>query len=327
MNKTVLITGITGMDGSHLSEFLLGKDYKIYGLIRRSSTNNTWRIKKILDRVELITGDMSDGSSLNKVIQNTKPDFVFNLAAQSFVKSSWESPESTFDINANGVIKLLEAVKNFGKKETRIYQASSSEMFGKVQETPQKETTKFYPRSIYGVSKCAGHWIAVNYRESYDMFICCGICFNHESYRRGLEFLSRKVSYNVAKIHLGLSDSIYLGNLDSKRDWGYSPDYVEGMWLMLQGKKPDDFILATGQTKTVREFIKTAFATVNISNWQDYVKQDEKFMRPAEVDLLLGDYSKAKNILGWQPKTSFEDMVKEMVLTDIERLQRGDKFE
>ena len=327
MSKIAFISGISGMDSSHLAEFLLSKDYKIYGLLRRSSTDNTWRIKKILDKIEIVTGDMTDSSSLDKAIQLIKPDEVYNLAAQSFVKASWDSPQSTFDINAGGVIRLLEAIRSFGKKETRIYQASTSEQFGKVQEIPQTETTKFYPRSIYGCSKVAAHHICINYRESYGMFICCGICFNHESYRRGLEFLSRKVSYNVAKIHLKQAEFISLGNLDAQRDWGYSPDFVEGMWKMLQLDEPDDFILATGKTRTVKEFVKTAFEAVEIYNWQDYVKQDPKFMRPAEVDLLLGDYSKARAYLDWSPQTSFEEMVREMVESDLERLRRGDNFE
>ena len=323
MNKVALITGISGMDSSHLAEFLLKKDYKIYGLLRRSSTDNTWRIRNIIDKIEIVVGDMTDSSSLDKALKLIQPDEVFHLAAQSFVKASWDSPESTFDINAGGVIRLLEAIRSFGKKDTRMYNASTSEQFGKVQETPQVETTKFYPRSIYGCSKAAAHYICVNYRESYNMFISCGICFNHESFRRGLEFLSRKVSYNVAKIHLKKAEFISLGNLDAKRDWGYSPDFVEGMWKMLQLDEPDDFILATGKTRTVADFVKTAFEAVEIYNWQDYVKQDPKYMRPAEVDLLLGDYSKARAYLDWEPTTSFEDMVKEMVATDVERIQKG----
>ena len=327
MAKIALITGISGQDGSHLAEFLLNKFYKVYGLVRRSSTDNTWRIKKILNKIEIVNADLTDGSSLNKVVQLIKPQEIYNLAAQSYVKASWDSPESTFDINATGVIRLLEAVRNFGDKDTRIYQASSSEQFGKVQETPQTETTKFYPRSVYGCSKAAAHYICVNYRESYGMFICCGISFNHESYRRGLEFVSRKISYNVAKIHLGLADCIELGNLEPKRDFGYAPDYVEAFWRMLQLDKPDDFVLATGETHSIREFVQTAFECIEIYNWQDYIKQNPKYIRPAEVDYLLGDARKAQNILGWKSKTSFKELVYNMVSADLERLKRGDKFE
>lgn len=295
-------------------------------MVRRSATDNTWRIKKILDRIELINGDLTDQSSLDRAINLIKPDEVYNLAAQSFVSASWASPESTFDINATGVIRLLEAIRNFGNQDTRIYQASSSEMFGKVQETPQRETTKFYPRSVYGVSKCSAHYICVNYRESYNMFICCGISFNHESPRRGLEFVSRKISYNVAKIYLGMVDHIELGNLDTKRDFGYAPEFCEAFWRMLQLDKPDDFVLATGETHSIREFLQTAFESVEIYNWQDYVKQNPKFMRPAEVDFLLGDPTKAKDILGWKSETSFKELVNIMVSSDIERLKRGDQI-
>ena len=327
MDRIALITGISGMDSSHLAEFLLEKDYKIYGLMRRSSTDNTWRIRKILDKIEIVTGDLTDSSSLNKIIQLVKPDEVYNLAAQSFVKASWDTPEFTFDVNATGVIRLLEAVRNFGNKDIRIYQASSSEQFGKVQETPQTETTKFYPRSVYGCSKAAAHHICVNYRESYDMFICCGISFNHESHRRGLEFVSRKISYGVTKIHLKLADYIELGNLEPKRDFGYAPDFVEAFWRMLQLDKPDDFVLATGETHSIREFVETAFEYVEIYNWQDYIKQNPKYMRPAEVDYLLGDARKAQKILGWKSRTSFQELVNIMVSSDLERLKRKDVFE
>ena len=327
MKRIAFISGITGQDSSHLAEFLLEKNYKIYGLIRRSSTDNTWRIKNILDRIELITGDLTDQASLDKAIKLTQPDEVYNLGAMSFVKVSWDNPEYTFNVNAIGVIRLLEAIKNFGKQDTRIFQASSSEMFGKVQETPQNEFTKFYPRSIYGVSKCAGHWIAINYRESYNMFICCGISFNHESYRRGLEFVSRKISYGVAKIYLKMADYIELGNLEAKRDFGYAPEFVEAFWRMLQLDKPDDFVLATGENHSIREFVKTAFECVEIHNWQDYIKQNPKYMRPAEIDYLLGDSRKAQKILGWKSKTSFQELIYLMVNSDIERLKRGDKIE
>lgn len=327
MDRVAFITGITGMDGSHLAEFLLEKNYKIYGTLRRSSVDNTWRIKKILDKIEIVNADLTDSSSLNKAINLIKPDECYNLAAQSFVKVSWDTPEYTFDVNATGVIRLLEAIRLFGRKNTRIYQASSSEQFGKVQETPQCETTKFYPRSVYGCSKAAAHHICVNYRESYNMFICCGISFNHESYRRGLEFVSRKISYGVAKIYLKMADCIELGNLEPKRDFGYAPDFVEGFWRMLQLDKPDDFVLATGETHSIREFVELAFECVEIHNWQDYVKQNPKYMRPAEVDYLLGNSKKAKEVLDWKSKTPFKELVNIMVSSDLERLKRGDRFE
>ena len=327
MNKIALITGCNGQDGSHLAEFLLTKNYKIYGLLRRSSTDTLWRIKKILDKIEIINGDLTDQASLDKAINLIKPDELYNLGAMSFVKASWDAPESTFDINAMGVIRLLEAVRNFGNKDTRIYQASSSEQFGKVQETPQSETTKFYPRSVYGCSKVAAHHICVNYRESYNMFICCGISFNHESYRRGLEFVSRKISYGVAKIYLKMADYLELGNLEPKRDFGYAPDFVEGFWSMLQLDKPDDFVLATGETHSIREFVQTAFECVEIYNWQDYIKQNPKFMRPTEVDYLLGNSKKAEEVLGWKSKTSFKELVYIMVNSDVERLQSGARYD
>jgi len=325
--KVALITGITGQDGSHLTEFLLGKDYQVYGLIRRTSTVSTWRLHNVIDKIELVQGDLTDQSSLNKAIALIKPDEVYNMGAMSMVRTSWEIPETTFDINANGVIRLLEAIRSFGKKETKMYQASTSEMFGKVQETPQSETTPFYPRSIYGVSKLAAHWACINYRESYKMFVSCGIAFNHESHRRSTEFLTRKVSLGVAKIHLKMQDYITLGNLDSKRDWGYAPDFCEGFWRILQLDNPEDIVLATGETHTIREFVKSAFEFVEIYNWQDYIKQDQKFMRPAEVDLLLGNSAKAKRLIDWQPKTTFQELVEIMVSSDLERLKRQDKFE
>jgi GDPmannose 4,6-dehydratase len=327
MNKIAFITGISGQDGSHLVEFLLSKEYKIYGLMRRTSTDNTWRIKNIIDKIEIVSGDVTDQSSLDRSINLIKPDEVYNLAAQSFVKASWDSPEYTFNTNAIGVIRLLEAILHFGKKETKIFHASTSEMFGKVQEQPQNENTKFYPRSIYGVSKLAGHWAAINYRESYNMFISCAISFNHESYRRGLEFVSRKISYNVAKIHLGLSDHIELGNLDSMRDFGYAPEYVEAFWKMLQLDNPVDLVLSTGETHSIKEFVEEAFKVVGIDNWKDYVKQNPKFMRPAEVDYLCGDSTKAKALIGWNPIIRFKEIVKVMVDSDIERLFRGDKID
>ncbi len=317
---------MTSQDGSFLAEQLLDKGYEVFGLKRRSSVDTTWRIRGILDKITLITGDMSDQSSLSKAIQIAKPDEVYNLAAQSFVGASWDCPESTFDVNALGTIRLLEAVRNYGNSRTKIYQASSSEMFGKVKESPQKETTPFYPRSIYGVSKVAAHWAAVNYRESYGMFISCGICFNHESHRRGLEFLSRKVSYNVAKIKLGLADHIELGNLDSERDFGYAPIYTDAMWRMLQQDKPQNYVIATGEKHSVRDFVKEAFKCIDIYNWQDYVRTNPKWVRPAEVDYLLGDPTKAREELGWKHKTSFSELVKLMVSSDAERIERGDRF-
>lgn len=327
MNKSVFITGITGQDSSHLAELLLEKSYKVFGLIRRSSTNNTWRLHNIIDKIELVQGDLTDQSSLDKAIALIKPDEVYNMGAMSMVRTSWEIPETTFNVNANGTIRLLETIRSFGKKETKMYQASTSEMFGKVQETPQKETTPFYPRSIYGVSKLAAHWACINYRESYNMFIACGIAFNHESHRRSTEFLTRKVSLGVAKISLGLADSISLGNLDSKRDWGYAPDFCEAFWKILQLDTPEDMVLATGKTHTISEFVQLAFEEVGITNWQDYIKQDPRFMRPAEVDLLLGDASGAKRLIDWQPKTTFKELVSIMVDADLTRLRRGDKFE
>jgi GDPmannose 4,6-dehydratase len=326
-NKVAFISGITGQDSSHLAELLLEKDYKVFGLIRRSSTNNTWRLHNVIDKIELIQGDLTDQSSLNKAIALIKPDEIYNMGAMSMVRTSWEIPETTFDVNANGVIRLLEAIRAYGKKETKMYQASTSEMFGKVQETPQKETTPFYPRSIYGVSKLAAHWACINYRESYNMFISCGIAFNHESHRRSTEFLTRKVALGVAKISLGMESFISLGNLDSKRDWGYAPDFVEAFWKILQLETPEDMVLATGETHTIRKFVQSAFKYVGIDNWQDYIKQDPKFMRPAEVDLLLGDSTKAKRLIGWQPKTTFKELVEIMVSSDLERLKRGDKWE
>lgn len=325
MNKIVLITGINGMDGSHLAEFLLEKGYyKIFGLMRRSSTDNTWRIKKILDKIEIVNGDMTDSSSLNKVIQLVKPDEVYNLAAQSYVRASWDAPESTLDINGMGVVRLLEAIRLFGKKETKMYQASSSEQFGKIREIPQIETTPFYPRSPYGVSKCFAHYACVNWRESYNMFISCGISFNHESFRRGLEFVSRKISHNVAKIRLGLANHIQLGNLEAKRDFGYAPEFVEAFYNILQLDKPDDFVLSTGENHSIEEFVQEAFKVADINNWEDYVIYDDKMMRPAEVDFLLGDSGKAQKAFGWQPKVLFKELITIMVNSDIERLERGD---
>ncbi|MCI0764725.1 GDP-mannose 4,6-dehydratase [Bacillus sp. TL12] len=314
--KKALITGITGQDGSYLAELLISKGYQVYGLKRRTSTSNYSNISKILDKIELIPGDLSDLASLIHAVKIAEPDEVYNLAAQSFVGDSWTQSIYTSNVTALGVINMLEAVRLI-KPDARFYQASSSEMFGKVTETPQTEQTPFYPRSPYGVAKVYGHWITVNYRESYNMFTCSGILFNHESPRRGLEFVTRKITDGVAKIKLGLQNELRLGNLDAKRDWGFAGDYVEAMWLMLQNENPDDYIVATGETRTVQEFVEIAFEYAGL-NWKDYVVQDEKFMRPAEVDLLLGSPNKAKEQLNWKPKVSFKQLVTMMVDHDLE---------
>lgn len=314
--KKALITGITGQDGSYLAELLLEKGYEVHGLTRRTSTPNYDRIKDIVDKITLHQGDLLDQHSLTQVVKDVEPDEVYNLAAQSFVETSWKQPVLTGEFTALGVTRMLEAVR-LVKPDAKFYQASSSEMFGKVRETPQNEKTPFYPRSPYGVAKAYGHWITVNYRESYDLFAVSGILFNHESERRGLEFVTRKITHSVARIELGKQDKLYLGNLESKRDWGYTPDYVEAMWLMLQQDEPEDFVIGTGKTWSVRQFLELAFAVVG-KNWQDYVEIDEKFVRPAEVDLLVANPTKAKKVLGWEPKTSFEDMVRIMVEADLE---------
>ena len=320
-----LITGITGQDGSYLAEFLLEKGYKVYGLTRRTSTVNNERIKHIEDQVELVQGDLLDQSSLVEAIGASEPDEVYNLAAQSFVKTSWNQPVLTGEYTGLGVTRVLEAIRNTNPK-IKFYQASSSEMFGKVTESPQKETTRFYPRSPYGVAKAYGHYITVNYRESYDMFACSGILFNHESPRRGLEFVTRKISHAVARISLGTQDKLELGNLDSKRDWGFAGDYVEAMWLMLQKDKPEDYVIATGETHSVKEFVNIAFGVVGITDWQKHVVSNvERHMRPAEVDFLIGDAGKAKKELGWTPKTSFKELVERMVKADLEQEKRNQK--
>ncbi len=317
--KKALITGITGQDGSYLAELLLSKGYKVYGLTRRTSTVNNERIAHIQDKIELLQGDLLDQSSLSEAVATAQPDEVYNLAAQSFVKTSWNQPVLTGEFTALGVTRMLEAIRGVNPK-IKFYQASSSEMFGKVTETPQRETTRFYPRSPYGVAKVYGHYLTVNYRESFDMFACSGILFNHESPRRGLEFVTRKISHAVARISLGLQKHVELGNLDAKRDWGFAGDFVEAMWLMLQQDSPDDFVIATGENHSVSEFAREAFKVVGIENWQDYVVANkEEHMRPAEVDYLIGDYSKAKQTLGWEPKTSFSQLVETMVKADIER--------
>jgi len=317
MSKKAFITGITGQDGSYLAEFLLKKNYQVFGMTRRTSTSNYDRIKDIVDEITLVSGDLLDQHSMTNAIKEIQPDEIYNLAAQSFVPTSWSQPVLTGEFTALGVTRLLEAIRH-AKPDAKFYQASSSEMFGKVRESPQNETTPFYPRSPYGVAKVYGHWITVNYRESYNLFAVSGILFNHESPRRGLEFVTRKISHATARIKLGKQDKLYLGNLESKRDWGYAPDYVEAIWLMLQQDKPDNYVIATGKTWSVKDCVQTAFETVGL-NWQDYVETDEKLMRPAEVDVLVGDAAKAKKIFGWQPKTSFQEMIKIMVEADLQR--------
>jgi GDPmannose 4,6-dehydratase len=317
-NKKALITGITGQDGSYLAEFLLEKGYSVYGVTRRTSTPNYDRIKDIVDKIELVQGDLLDQHSLTMAIQEVQPDEVYNLAAQSFVPTSWNQPVLTGEFTALGVTRALEAVR-LAKPDVKFYQASSSEMFGQVRETPQDEETPFYPRSPYGVAKAYGHWITVNYRESYDLFACSGILFNHESPRRGLEFVTRKITHAVARIKLGKQDRLKLGNLEAKRDWGYAKEYVEAMWMMLQQDKPDDYVIGTGETHSVREFVEAAFAVVDL-DWQKFVDFDDKaFMRPAEVELLVADPQKAKKELGWEFKTNYSQLAEIMVKADLER--------
>ncbi len=317
--KRALITGVTGQDGSYLAEWLLGQGYQVFGLVRRSSTLNFERIAHIQERIELVSGDLTDQNSLLGVLQQADPQEVYNLAAQSFVQTSWPQPVLTGDVTALGVTRMLEAIRVFNPR-IRFYQASSSEMFGKVQAVPQREDTPFYPRSPYGVAKVYGHWITVNYRESYDMFAVSGILFNHESARRGLEFVTRKVTDGVARIKLGMQRELRLGNLDAQRDWGFAGDYVRAMWLMLQQEKPVDYVVATGETHSVRELVETAFSYVGL-DWREHVVQDPRFMRPAEVDLLVGDASRARAELGWRPEVGFTALVQMMVDADLERLQ------
>jgi GDPmannose 4,6-dehydratase len=318
MTKTALITGITGQDGSYLAELLLEKGYEVYGLVRRLSTPNITRIAHIIDKINLVEGDLTDQSSLNSAMKLVEPDEVYNLAAQSFVGTSWNQPVLTGDVTGIGAVRILESAKNFCES-AKVYQASTSEMFGKVCEYPQNENTKFYPRSPYGCAKVYAYWICVNYRESYNMFISNGILFNHESPRRGLEFVTRKITDGVARIYHGHAKELRLGNLDAKRDWGYAKDYVEAMWLMLQQQKPNDYVIATGESHSVKEFVELAFSEAGL-NWKDYVKIDPKFMRLAEVDFLVGDTSKAKRELGWKTKVKFEELVKIMVKADLERV-------
>ena len=318
--KRALITGITGQDGSYLAEFLLGKQYEVFGMVRRSSTINFERISHIQDQLKLIQGDLLDQNSLIEAVKASEPDEVYNLAAQSFVTTSWNQPVLTGEFTALGVTRILEAIRAVNPS-IRFYQASSSEMFGKIRESPQNEKTSFYPRSPYGVAKVYGHWITVNYRESYGMFCCSGILFNHESPRRGLEFVSRKVTHAAAKIKLGLQKKLLMGNLDARRDWGYAGDYVEAMWLMLQQEKPDDYVIATGIAHSVKDLIQVAFDHLDL-DWQKHVETDKKLLRPAEVDVLLGDWTKARSRLGWEPKIAFEELVKMMADNDL-RINQG----
>ena len=319
--KKAIITGITGQDGSYLAELLLSKGYQVHGMVRRSSTETFERIQHLVDDVTLHQADLLDQSSMTRLMNDVRPDEVYNLAAQSFVPTSWKQPVLTSEFTAVGVTRVLEAIRHVDPGHIRFYQASSSEMFGKVQETPQKETTPFYPRSPYGVAKVYGHWITINYRESYNMFCVSGILFNHESERRGKEFVTRKITDGVARIKLGQSRELRLGNIDAKRDWGFAGDYVRAMWLMLQQETPDDYVIATGETHTVEEFLDIAFRSVGL-DWKKYVVQDPAFMRPAEVDLLLGDPTKAKTCLGWTPELSFEQLIQQMVQADLTRVRR-----
>jgi GDPmannose 4,6-dehydratase len=325
--KKALITGITGQDGSYLAELLLKKGYEVYGIIRRSSSFNTGRIDQIYQdphergvRLKLIYGDLNDSSSLNRILRTVQPDEIYNLGAQSHVRVSFDIPEYTAEITGLGSVRLLEAIRETGI-DTKIYQASSSEMYGRVVEVPQSEETPFYPRSPYGCAKVYAYWITKNYRESYGMFACNGILFNHESPRRGETFVTRKITRAVARIKAGLQQKLFLGNLDAKRDWGYAPEYVEAMWMMMQQPEPDDFVIATGETHTVREFVEEAFRLVGL-DWQKFVEIDEQYFRPAEVDLLIGDPAKARKILGWEPKTRFTELVKIMVDADVDLLER-----
>jgi len=319
MSKRAIITGITGQDGSYLAELLLEKGYEVVGITRRLSAPNHWRIEHLLDRIELRQADLLDQLSLIRVIDEVRPHEIYNLAAMSFVPASWDQPMLTGEYNAQGVTRVLEALRSVDTS-IRIYQASSSEMFGKVRETPQGEMTPFYPRSPYGVSKVFAHYITVNYRESYDLFAVSGILFNHESPRRGLEFVTRKVTDGVARIKLGLTDTIFLGNLDAHRDWGFAGDYVRAMWLMLQQETADDYVISTGISHSVRDLVKTAFSHVGL-DWQKYVNTDPKFLRPAEVEHLIGDASKARKLLDWTPTVDFEGLVRMMVDADVKRVE------
>lgn len=321
MDKTALITGITGQDGSYLAEFLLDKGYQVYGLVRRLSSPNLNRIAHIVDRITLLDGDLTDQSSLDTALRMAQPDEVYNLGSQSFVPTSWNQPTLTGDVTGLGPTRLLEAIRHY-RKDIKVYQASSSEMFGTAEESPQNEKTRFHPRSPYACAKVYAYHLAVNYRESYGMFVCNGILFNHESPRRGIEFVTRKITDGVARIHYGLAKELRLGNLEAKRDWGYAEDYVKTMWLILQQEKPDDYVIATGETHSVKEFAELAFKEVGL-NWENYVVVDERFRRPADVHELCGDASKARQILGWKPEVTFEQLVKMMVKADLERVKES----
>ena len=318
MKKRALITGITGMDGSHLADFLLEKDYEVYGIERRCSTKNRINTAHLEGKIDFLMGDLTDQNSIFRCLEKSNPHEVYNLAAQSFVGESWNTPEQSADVTGAGALRVLEAIRVYNK-DIKYYQASTSEMFGKMEDLAN-ETTKFHPRSPYGVAKLYAHWIAINYRESYDMFNVCGLLFNHESERRGREFVTRKITDGVARIHLGIEDYITLGNLDVKRDWGYAPDYVEAMWLMLQQDNPIDYVIATGEFHTLGDFLDASFQHIGITDWEKYVLQDERYMRPADVYYLRGDSTKAKEELNWTPTTSFEDMVSRMVKNDIQLL-------
>ena len=322
--KKALITGITGQDGSYLADLLLEKGYQVFGLERRASTKNRANVRHIEDKINFISGDLTDQHSLTRAVAAVQPDEVYNLAAQSFVKESWEQPEYTGNVTGLGALRALEAIRQINPK-IKYYQASSSEMFGRAVEVPQTEKTPFYPRSPYGAAKLYAHWITVNYRESYNIFACSGILFNHESERRGLEFVTRKISDGVARIKFGLQDKLLLGNLDAKRDWGYAPEYVNAMWLMLQQAEAEDFVIATEETHSVKEFVEEAFGLVEL-DWQRYVEIDECFKRQAEVDLLIGDITKAKDKLGWQPKVRFKELVKIMVDYDLKRVKKANNL-
>lgn len=329
MNKRALITGITGQDGSYLTELLLGKGYDVYGIIRRASTFNTERIDHLYQdphiqgtRLHLVYGDLNDASSLNKILRDVQPEEIYNLGAQSHVRVSFDIPEYTAEVGALGTLRILEAIRETGLQKTRFYQASSSELYGKVQEVPQRETTPFYPRSPYAAAKLYAYWITVNYRESYNLFACNGILFNHESPRRGETFVTRKITRAAAAIKFGRQSKLYLGNLDAKRDWGFAGDYVEAMWMMLQQEQPEDFVIATGETHSVREFLDEAFGYLDL-DWHDHVEIDPRYFRPAEVDLLIGDSSRAQERLGWRPRVSFPELVRMMIDSDLEAARRS----
>ncbi|HTF88299.1 MAG TPA: GDP-mannose 4,6-dehydratase [Planctomycetota bacterium] len=320
MQKRALITGVSGQDGSYLAELLLERDYRVFGLVRRSSNEQLERIAHLAGKIELVRGDLLDQTSLMHAVEESKPDEVYNLAAQSFVPTSWQEPVLTAEFTALGVTRLLESLRQVAPK-ARFYQASSSEIFGKVRQSPQDERTPFWPRSPYGVAKLYAHWITVNYRESYGLYACCGILFNHESPRRGVEFVTRKITREAARIRLGLASELRLGNLDARRDWGFAGDYVRAMWLMLQRDTPEDYVIATGQMHSVREVCEVAFAELGL-DWQKHVVHDAKLVRPAEVDLLVGDASKAERELGWKPQVAFADLIRSMVRADLASLQR-----